>query len=168
MSDSPTTNRGDAPPRPPDRTAGLAALRIALAAVGVLAIGYGALRMLTDSKDTHPPEVLTWLIGSLLVHDLVIAPVVIGIGWLLARSVPARARAFVQAGLVTAGLTSAVGLLLIWRQGKYSASSLALLRQDYAANLLVLLAMIALGTLACYLISVARSNRRNTLPPADQ
>lgn len=143
------------------------ALRIVLGTIGVAAIGYGALRILTDSKDTKPLALAKWLLGSLLVHDLLIAPVVIGIGWLLARFVPPRARAFVQAGLVTGGLVGALGVLLIWRQGKSSARSLALLQQNYAANLLVLLAIIAAVTAACYLTSVSRASRRNTRPPAD-
>lgn len=141
--------------------------RVLLGTIGVAAIGYGALRILTDAKDTKPIALLKWLIGSLLVHDLLIAPVVIGIGWLLARFVPPRARAFVQAGLVTGGLVSALGLILIWRQGKSSARSLALLQQNYTANLLVLLAIIAAVTVVCYLISVSLANRRNTRPPAD-
>jgi len=132
-----------------------------------VAIGYGALRILTDAKDTKPISLAKWLIGSLLVHDLLIAPAVIGIGWLLARFVPPRARAFLQAGLVTGGLISVLGLLLIWRQGKSSARSLALLQQNYTGNLLVLLAIIAAVTAACYLISVFRANRRNARPPAD-
>jgi hypothetical protein len=143
------------------------ALRILLGTIGVVTIGYGALRILTDSKDTKPIALLKWLIGSLLVHDLVIAPVVIGIGWLLARFVPPRARTFVQAGLVSGGLVGALGVLLIWRQGKSSARSLALLQQNYAANLLVLLVIIAVATACCYLISVSLVNRRNTRPPAD-
>jgi hypothetical protein len=142
-------------------------LRILLGTIGVVAIGYGALRILTDSKDTKPIALLKWLIGSLLVHDLLIAPVVIGIGWLLARFVPPRARAFAQAGLVSGGLVGALGVLLIWRQGKSSARSLALLQQNYTANLLVLLVIIAVVTAGCYLISVSLVNRRNTRPPAD-
>jgi hypothetical protein len=146
----------------------VSALRVGLGGLGVLAIGYGALRILTDAKDTHPLELAKWLIGSLLLHDAIIAPLVIGIGWLLARFVPDRARSFVQAGLVTGGLVSAIGVLLIWRQGKASARSLALLQQNYVGNLLVLLTIVAAATLACYLIAVSRSNRTNTRPPADQ
>ncbi len=142
-------------------------LRILLGTIGLAAIGYGALRILTDAKDTKPLALLKWLIGSLLVHDLLIAPVLIGIGWLLVRFVPPRARTFVQAGLVAGGLVGALGVLLIWRQHKSSARSLALLQQNYAANLLVLLVIIALVTACCYLISVSLVNRRNTRPPAD-
>jgi hypothetical protein len=142
-------------------------LRAVLGTIGVAAIGYGLLRILTDAKDTKPIALVKWLVGSLLVHDLLIAPVVVGIGWLLNRYLPPRAGAFVQAGLVTGGLVSALGVLLIWRQGKSSARSLALLQQNYLGNLLVLLAIIAAGTTACYLISVSRASRRNTRPPAD-
>lgn len=143
------------------------ALRVLLGTIGVAAIGYGALRILTDAKDTKPLALVKWLIGSLLVHDLLIAPVVVGLGWLLVRFVPPRARTFVQAGLVTGGLVGALGVVLVWRQGKSSARSLALLQQNYAANLLVLLVIIAAVTAACYLISVSLVNRRNTRPPAD-
>lgn len=142
-------------------------LRILLGAIGVTAIGYGVLRILTDAKDTKPIALGKWLIGSLLVHDLLIAPVVLGIGWLLARFVPSGARVFVQAGLVTGGLVSAVGVLLIWRQGKSSARSLALLQQNYTMNLLVLLVIIAVVAAAGYLISRSRLSRRNVRPPAD-
>ncbi len=149
-------------------TRSVRALRVGLGVIGVGGILYGITRILTDSKDTKPLALVKWLIGALLLHDVLIAPAVIGIGWLLARFVPDRARAFVQGGLVTGGLISSIGLLLIWRQGKSSAKSLSLLQQNYVANLLILLAIVAIGTLACYLISVSRSNRTKTRPPADQ
>jgi hypothetical protein len=99
---------------------------------------------------------------------------VIGIGWLLARYVPSRARRHLQAGLIAGGLVSSVAVLLIWRQDKYGATSLTLLQQDYRRNLLILLAIVAAGSLAGYLIEAFRPatshrpNWRNTRPPADQ
>lgn len=153
--------------RPVDTT-GSKAFRLSLGAIGACGIAYGIARILTDSKDTKPLALLKWLIGSLLLHDAIIAPVVIGIGWLLARYVPDRARSFVQGGLVTGGLISSMGLILIWRQGKTSAKSLALLQQNYLAHLLILLAIVAVVTFGCYLITVSRSNRTKTRPPADQ
>lgn len=142
--------------------------RLLIGALGVGLMGYGIVRILTDAKDTKPVSLLKWLIGALLVHDLLIAPVVIGIGWLLARYVPPRARRHLQAGLIVGGLVSALGVLLIWRQGKYGAASLGLLQQDYRRNLLILLAAVAAASLAGYLIEVSRPNWRNTRPPADQ
>ena len=153
------------------------ASRLLLGAVGIGLMGYGIVRILTDAKDTKPVSLVKWLIGALLVHDALIAPVVIGVGWLLARYVPPRARRYLQAGLVCGGLVSAVGVLMIWRQGKSGAASLALLQQDYRRNLLILLTIVALGSLAGYLIEATilsrtargfRPNRRNTRSPADQ
>jgi hypothetical protein len=63
---------------------------------------------------------------------------------------------------------SALGVILIKRQGKTASPALALLQQNYTRNLLILLGLIALVTAASYAASVLRSNRRNSLPPADQ
>jgi hypothetical protein len=148
--------------------------RLLIGAVGVGMLGYGIVRIFTDAKDTKPISLVKWLVGALLVHDLLIAPVVIGIGWLLTRYVPSRARRHLQGGLIAGGLVSSVGVLLIWRQGKYGAASLTLLQQDYRRNLVILLAIVAAGSLAGYLIEALRPatpprpNWRNTRPPADQ
>ena len=145
--------------------------RLLIGAIGAGLLGYGILRILTDAKDTKPVALAKWLLAAVLVHDVLIAPVVIGIGWLLARFVPARARRYLQAGLICGGLVSALGVLLIWRQGKTGAASLALLQQDYRRNLLILLAVVAAGCLAGYLAELFRlrwPNWRKTRPPADQ
>lgn len=142
--------------------------RLVLGAVGIGLMCFGILRILQHPNTSHPIGLAEWLIGSLLVHDVIIAPAVIAIGWLLARVLPDRARGFVQAALITGGLISLIGVLLIWRRGKTGAESLALLQQNYTANLLVLLAIVAVVTAACYLIAVLRSNRANSRPPADQ
>jgi len=147
--------------------------RLLIGVTGVGLLGYGILRIFTDAKDTKPAALLRWLLGALLVHDLLIAPVVLGIGWLLARFVPPRARRYLQAGLICGGLVSAYGVLLIWRQGK-AAASLALLQQDYLRNLLIVLAIVAAGCLIGYLVDRIRAtqplrpNCRNTRPPVDQ
>jgi hypothetical protein len=141
-------------------------LRLGLATVGVIAIGYGALRLIQTQKGTVL-DLAKWLVGALVVHDGIIAPIVIAIGWVLARVVPDRVRGFVQAGLITAGLVASVAVWLIWRQGKYGARSLALLQQDYLRNTVVLLALVAGGTALSYGVSKARENRTKSRPSAD-
>lgn len=143
-------------------------LRVALGTAGIGLAGYGVLRIVQNPTVTQPLGLGKWLIGGLILHDGLIAPVVIGVGWLLARLIPARALAFAQAGLVTAALISSIGVLLIWRQGKTSAPSLTLLQQNYTANLLILLAGVAVATALSYAWLVLRSNRTNSRPPADQ
>ncbi|UQX87771.1 hypothetical protein M6D93_15905 [Jatrophihabitans telluris] len=142
--------------------------RYVLGVIGVAAIAYGALRILQQARYTHPPKLAEWLVGSLLVHDLVIAPVVLGVGALLARVVPGRPRAYLEGALIAGGLVSAVGVVLIYRQHKYGSTTLALLQQNYKTNLAILLGLVALVTLTAYAIDVLRSKRTKSLPPADQ
>ncbi|HEU5268872.1 MAG TPA: hypothetical protein VFU36_03040 [Jatrophihabitans sp.] len=149
--------------------------RLLIGAIGTAMLGYGVVRIFTDAKDTKPVALAKWLLAALLVHDVLIAPAVLGVGWLLVRFVPPRARRYLQAGLICGGLVSALGVLLIWRQGKVGAASLALLQQDYRRNLLILLALVAAGCLAGYLAELFRlserlrwPNWRKTRPPADQ
>jgi hypothetical protein len=149
-------------------------LRIGLGAVGIVLIGYGALRLAQAQPTSHLLAIAKWLIGALIVHDAILSPIVIAIGWLLTRYVPKRIRGFVQAGVVAAALVASVGVFLIWRQGKYGAKSLALLQQHYLPNLLILFGGIAVVTVAAYVTSTAvnsrnaRSNRTKARPPADQ
>lgn len=134
-------------------------VRGVLGTAGVSMAAFGGIRILQHSSITRPAGLVEWLIGSLLVHDLIIGPLTLGAGWLLNAYVPPRARAFVQAGLVAGGLISLLGLVLIWRQGKTSARSLALLQQNYTANLLLLLVLVALAAVAGYLWTGWRGRR---------
>ncbi|MEP6624240.1 MAG: hypothetical protein ABJC79_07340 [Acidimicrobiia bacterium] len=74
---------------------------------GIMAFGIrGAVLQLKGSA----PDVAKWVIGADLVHDLVLAPIAVAVGWTVNRVVPARWRTPVQVGLVATGIT----LLLGW------------------------------------------------------
>lgn len=143
-------------------------LRVGLGAVGVAIIGYGAVRILEQSRYTHPTHLALWLVAALLVHDAVIAPVVLAIGAVLARFVPGRARAYVEGALIAAGLVSSVAVVLIYREHKYGSRSLALLQQDYRAHLVLLLGVIAAVSVLAYAAALVRDRRTNSRSPADQ
>jgi hypothetical protein len=49
------------------------------------------------------------VVGADLVHDFVIAPLVIAVGWVIARTVPHAWRVPVQAGLAASGVALIVG-----------------------------------------------------------
>ncbi len=51
-----------------------------------------------------------WLVGIDLVHDLLLAPFLVAVGWAVARAVPPRWRAPTQAGLILSGTV----LLVAW------------------------------------------------------
>jgi hypothetical protein len=144
------------------------ATRVGLGGLGVAGIAYGAIRLLQNAHNsTHPYKLAEWLIGSLLVHDLIIAPVVLGLGWLAKLLLPSRARTFVLGALVAGGLATAIGVVLNHRKGKTTSPTLALLTQDYKTNLLILYAVIAGVALVGYAASVRRDRQRNERSPID-
>ncbi len=55
------------------------------------------------------PDVVRWVIGADLIHDFVIAPIAVGIGWAVGRVVSMRWRAPIQAGLMATAITVAIG-----------------------------------------------------------
>ncbi|MEP6853754.1 MAG: hypothetical protein ABJA87_14040, partial [bacterium] len=124
-------------------------LRLALAMLGLLVIAYGGLRLVQDAKDTKPLQLAVSIIGIAVLHDAVIAPLTVAVGWLVTRLVRPRARAYVQGGLAVAGIITLMSLPLIHRQGRSGPGS-ALLTQNYTRNLVVLLVLIALVTAGAY------------------
>ncbi len=132
--------------------------RIGLAALGIILVLYGAGRILFSV----PPPLLVvlgaWLVGALVVQHGVVSPLVVAVSAALRRLVPDRGRRFLQVGLIMAGMVTVVAIPLILRQGTQPPAK-ALLLQDYAVNLAVLLGLIAALTLVGYAVRVARDRR---------
>ncbi len=139
------------------------AWRIILVVAGVLTIGYGGFRFLTEIPLPNLIALAFWLGGAILVHDGVLSPAVVGIGVLLRRSVPDRARRHLQFALITAGLVTVVAVPMIYLRGS-QPSVKALLLRDYGANLTVIIAIIAVTTLGFYAVRVARDRGDPTAP----
>ena len=133
--------------------------RIGLAVVGIVLVLYGAGRILSSV----PPPLLVllgvWLVGALLIQHGVVSPLVVAVGVTLRRLVPDRGRRFLQLGLIVAAMVAVVAVPLIIRQGTQPPAK-ALLLQDYAVNLTLLVGLIAGVTLVGYAVRVARDRRR--------
>ena len=130
-------------------------VRIALAAAGLLLLLYGVFRLVTQVPHAKRIGLAFWLIGALIIHDGILSPLVVSISWVLARVVPPRARRYLQFALIAGGLVTVIALPMIHRQ-KIGPAQKALLRQNFAANLTIILAVIAVLTLAAYAVRVAR------------
>ena len=142
---------------------GAGPIRLGLGGLGILVILFGAVRILHDHAETHPISLVKWLIGAIIVHDAIIAPVTVAVGWAVARTIPGRAQAFVQAALAVAGVATLVALPLIYRHGK-SAPGTTLLRRAYSLNLLILYGVIALAAAAAYALQGRRAAARAARP----
>lgn len=83
---------------------------------------------------------VSWIVGLDLAHDLLVAPVVVGLGLAVGRLVPARMRAVVQAGLIASGFVLVVGLLPL--VGTYPGDNPTIQPIAYVPAILIVLALI--------------------------
>ena len=89
--------------------------RLLLASAAVPAGAY-ALWLLVHSAMDEWPALLTWLIGGVVLHDLVLAPAVLAVG-LTARRLPAYLRAPAAVGLVMWGSLTLLAVPVLGRFG---------------------------------------------------
>lgn len=137
--------------------AGSSRPRVLIGAAGVLLGSFGAFRLLSEVPGGALFALAVWLLGALVLHDVVLSPIVVGIGIAL-RSVPARARTYVQGALVAGGMVTVIAIPLIYRAGTQPRAE-AILSLDYGTNLGLLLVMIAVLALLGYLRRVVQQRR---------
>ena len=140
------------------------AWRIILAILGSLVLLYGIVNLFIHIPIQTLLMVAVWLVAALIIHDAVIAPSVVGVGWLLRRLLPDRARRYVQMGLIMAAAVTIIAIPMIIREGSQPPQK-TLLIQNYAANLALLVGIFAGVTLAAYAVRVVRDRSRPSSSP---
>ena len=119
--------------------------------LGGAIMAFGIRGAVMDLGTESATDVARWVISADILHDFVIAPIAIGIGWSVGRLVPSRWRAPIQAGLVATGTALLIGWPGLRAYGRHlvpdNASVQAL---NYATSLWVVLAIIW-GTVALWL-----------------
>ena len=125
---------------------------------GFAAVAFGAVGLLRDDR-VPLPAWLAWFVGSALVHDLVIAPLVIAVGALLARVLPRAARPPVVVGLVVSGVLTLVALPFILDLG--TSREPGFLPLDYGRNLLLLIAGVMAVAVGWAVVASVRARRRS-------
>jgi hypothetical protein len=128
--------------------------------IGGALMGFGVRGALMDSRATHPTELARWVIGADLLHDLLFAPIVIALGWIVVRLVPRSWRVPVQAGLVASGVAALVGWAA-WRgYGHATAPGNATVQPlDYTTAILTVWA-ITWALVAAWIVIRAVGRRR--------
>ena len=111
------------------------------AALGWVVIGVGLRGIFEKHVDTRPDQLARFVVGGALLHDLVVAPLVIAAAVLLARAVPGRARPVVQAALVISAVVALFAFPLVRGYG-LATNNPTSLPHNYAANLLVVLGLV--------------------------
>lgn len=137
--------------------------RILLSIAGILLVLFGGFRLVTTVPVGALAVLALWMVGAVALHDGIIAPATVTLGWLMGKFIPARARRYLQVFLIAAGLVTVVAIPLILRQDSQPTSK-AILQQNYAGNLTLLLGLIAGLSLLAYAAHVAHDQRRATRP----
>ena len=131
--------------------------------VGWAFILFGIRGLFMDRTATAPAGFAKWFIGLAIVHDALLAPLVLAVAWLVGRFLPRRAVAPLRLGLATSGLVILYAWPLARGYGRRESNPSAL-PLDYGRNLIV--SLITLWILVGLWIAIAslQSHRRRAVP----
>lgn len=133
------------------------AIRGLLALTGV-GFGLWGLWLMRDFTSGQLVSLVTFLVGGVVLHDAILAPITVGLGVIAARLLPSHFRAAAAgAFLIWATLTVAFFNVLSGRGGKPDDSTV--LHRPYLLSWLVLT-----GVLLGVMIVAALRRRHNRLP----
>lgn len=132
--------------------------------LGVLPMAWGVRLYLEATPDLERRiDLAAWVIGLDLAHDLVLAPVIVAVGYVVSRFVPRRARASVQSALIMSGTVLVVGLLPLL--GTAGDANPTIQPIDYGPSIAAVVAVIWGATAALHWAG-ARSRRPAGRDPA--
>ncbi len=123
---------------------------------GIILFGVGG--ALVDSRFTHPRSMAIWIVGCLIAHDFVLAPLVFALGRGLRRFASGADRRLLQVCLVLFGVIFLVSIPLLGRFG-LRPDNPTLLPRDYSVGLVVALATVWMLTTATFLVIAWRRRR---------
>jgi hypothetical protein len=119
-------------------------------------IAWGVIGIFSNSLDTRPANLAKFVLGGALLHDLLVAPVAVLVGVLIARAVPAPARGPVQAALAVSAIIAVFAYPLVRGYG-LAANNPTSLPHNYGLNLVVVLGVVWAVTAAAVVMRLKRS-----------
>jgi hypothetical protein len=134
-------------------------LRVALCGLGGLVGGYGAFLLLSRQDPGQLANAAIWLASGVVLHDLVLAPVVLGLVFVGARITPAAARVPAAAALVVLGAATLLAIPVLGRFGARPDNP-TLLDRDYTAGWFALAGIVLLATVVATLVRSRRQQGR--------
>lgn len=111
------------------------------AAAGWAIMAIGIVGLLSESAKTKPANAARWVVGAALAHDLLVAPVVILAGVVVARVVPAAVKGIVQSALIVSAMVALFSYPFVRGYGRQAANP-SILPRNYATGLAIVLAAI--------------------------
>lgn len=143
--------------------------RAVLGAAGVLLTAYGAWLLLSRQDLSGNLDVVLWLAGGVVLHDVLLGSAVIVASLLATRLLPAAARPAAGAGLVVLGSLTLLAVPFLGGFGRENApDNPTLLDRDYTAGYLLLVATVIIVVVLPVLLHTLRSLRSQRAAPERQ
>ncbi len=130
-------------------------------AVGAPVMVYGAAELIGQAGWPRARDVAVWLGGGLLVHDVLLAPLVIAAVWAVGTVFPADLRAPIRAGILGSALVIAIGWPALRGSGN-RPDNRTVHPLDYSTAVLTALALVWL--LVALWMAIGAVRRRWGLP----
>ena len=130
--------------------------RVTLGAVGVAVGLYGAWLLVSRQSIDQLVSTAVWLAGGVLVHDALIAPIVLVVGMVVVRVAPVWSRGSLAVGALVLGTLTAAAIPVLGAWGR-RADNPTLLDRDYTAGWFVVAGLVALGVLLGSLVVRSRT-----------
>lgn len=134
-------------------------LRVLLGGGGVLLGGYGAFLLLSRQDSGQLVNAAIWLASGVVLHDAVLAPVVLGLVVVGARIAPVAARVPAATALVVLGTATILAIPVLGRFGARPDNP-TLLDRDYTAGWFALAGLVLLATVVATLVRSRRQQGR--------
>jgi len=137
------------------------AARIVLVVLGVLVIAFGATVLVTTVRPNRIWGLATWLLGAVVLHDVVLSPFVVGVGLLLrraGRSLRAWVLVVVQSAVVLGSVLALVVVPEIAAKA-HGQKNPTVLPFDYTTRLLVVEGVLLAVVVVALVVGVVRARR---------
>lgn len=133
----------------------LGPLRLLALVAGVVLIGVAIRYAAVRSIDVRPRLWVEWWVTAAVLHDVVVAPIAVLIGWLVLRFAPRAAKAPLQAGLILTAILVAVSYPALRGYGR-NPSNLTYLPRHYGSGLVVSLTLVWTACIAWTVLRLVR------------
>lgn len=134
-------------------------VRVVLGGLGGLVAAYGAYLLLSRQDADQLMNAGIWVASGVVLHDFVLAPLVLGLVYAGARVAPPAARAPAAAALVVLGSVTLAAIPVLGRFGARPDNP-TLLDRDYVAGWLALAGVVLLVTVVATLVRSRRTVHR--------
>lgn len=135
------------------------ATRVSLAALGVAVIAYGAFLLYHFQTPGRVLEVGVWAALGVVLHDGVLAPLALGLGWFARRKLSGRVAASVTVAFTVIATTAVSGFAVLTRSHGGGPNH-TLLDRNYPIGLLWAVVVICVLVACGYGLSAFQGHRR--------